>query len=111
VAKRQKPRSLRLPDVVEGDAGTEYERFADEFARIGASAACPICGRTDWRPPGILGNLLTALPTVTPSEFFAVEDADDKQGAIVTYAFTCSTCGFVRLHRIDAINDDAEQGP
>jgi hypothetical protein len=80
---------------VEGDDG---QARSDAIARLQQieDAECPVCGGQEWQRLGDLGNLLVTLPAAT-IHGDAVANGDEI-GTLAAFPFSCTACGFVRMH-------------
>jgi hypothetical protein len=57
---------------------------------------CPVCGPTEWRLLGDLGNLQVAMPVKTPHG--EIVQTTEVWGSLDAFPFICNACGFIRFH-------------
>lgn len=77
----EKPKKLRIrPEAL--------SRF---FESVGASSACPICKREQWKIPGDGGTIAHAFPWATP-------DGELYMNGVPVIMMVCGNCSFVRPH-------------
>jgi hypothetical protein len=83
---------------MEGNGGQHnLQRVAAALERAGARLDCPSCGGTAW----------ARYPDVVFLPESRVEGEISAWAGIPTYVLICYRCGFVRLHSIKVLLDQA----
>jgi len=78
--------------------------LAKALDKRGAKLECPVCGKKEWLPMGISGELetLVLMPGVR-ADTGGIAGVVELDWGYPVAGFYCGNCGFVRLHRLDAL--------
>jgi hypothetical protein len=78
----------------------DLSAFWSQLWASGATPNCLSCGETNW------ATHVTAVPEFNP----VTEQLDFDPAEYSAVALVCSSCGFIRLHKLNLDLDDDENG-
>lgn len=87
------------------DAAGAVDRLTARLKRT----TCPFCDNDEWIIEGSSGLFGLAPPEVSP--VFVPKDTRAHFGgqpSVPALAFSCTNCGFVRLHNLTMLRDDGK---